>query len=104
MSRQQQDRPGMKFLDEDRILDIPPGEVSILDLVLDNDLELDHSCGGMGSCGTCRIIVEKNLHSLAPRNEVESELALDRGFEECERLACQSVAVDGLEFKRPVST
>src|SRR5690242_15699026 len=74
---------------------------SILDVCNRLGIELDHSCGGFGSCGTCRIYVEKCVDSLAPRNEIEEEIAQDRGFEKSERLACQTHPVEGLRIRRP---
>jgi ferredoxin len=65
--------------------------LSILELALKNGIEIDHSCGGMGSCTTCRVIVEKPVDNLPPRTELEHEIATDRGFKANERLSCQVV-------------
>ncbi len=53
------------------------------------NIPLNHTCGGNGTCGTCLIHVLKGLENLEPRNEIEAEMAADRGFTESERLACQ---------------
>lgn len=74
---------------------------TILEAVSKQGLELDHSCGGMGTCGTCRVWIDSSLGVLLPRNEVESEMALERGFQSNERLACQTCAVDGVHVRRP---
>lgn len=47
------------------------------------------SCGGSGTCGTCRFIVKGAPLGRFSRSEAESELAESRGFLECEKLACQ---------------
>lgn len=77
------------------------GHPTILDVALANEVPLNHSCGGMGSCTTCRIIVKKGLDTLESRNELEREHAHARDFKENERLSCQTLAVDGLVLEIP---
>ena len=62
---------------------------SVLESILAAKLEVDHSCGGNASCGTCRLFVEEGVEKLPPRNELEADLANDRKFTPQERLACQ---------------
>lgn len=76
-------------------------ESSVLDLALRNKIDLDHSCGGSGSCGTCRVRIVEGLDKLEPRNEIEDAMAKDRGFQDDERLACQIEPKDGLRIKIP---
>jgi 2Fe-2S ferredoxin len=74
---------------------------TVLDVALRRRVEILHSCGGMGSCGTCRIYVESDLKDLPPRSEIEEEMASDRGFSEDERLACQTHCYLGLRIRIP---
>lgn len=74
---------------------------TILEALLEAHIEIDHSCGGMGSCGTCRVFVIKGLEQLGPRNELEKEIAEDRNFSVEERLSCQNLVVMGLLLKKP---
>ena len=74
---------------------------TVLDVILKNKIPIATSCGGMGTCGTCRIEVLNSPDGLAPRNEVEEEFARDRGFNENERLACQVDTCMGLRFFVP---
>ncbi|MGE0632761.1 MAG: 2Fe-2S iron-sulfur cluster-binding protein [Pseudobdellovibrionaceae bacterium] len=74
---------------------------TILETAIENRIDLEHSCGGMGSCGTCRIFVEKGLEKFDPRNEIEMDIAEDRKFLPEERLACQNHVFEGLEVKVP---
>ena len=76
-------------------------EESLLDFALKNRIDLDHSCGGMGSCGTCRLIVVEGIELLPPRNEIEGEMAESRCFKPEERLACQNKPVKGLVVEVP---
>lgn len=62
---------------------------TLLELLLQNKIEIFHSCGGMGSCGTCRVYVESPMEELPKRNEIENEMAESRGFSDNERLSCQ---------------
>lgn len=47
------------------------------------------SCGGMGTCGTCRVIIREGVQLLDSPNEIEQEMIDERGFLPNERLACQ---------------
>ena len=76
-------------------------EESILDLAIRAKIPIAHSCGGMGSCGTRRVLVTDGLAAITPRNELEEEMASSRGFNENERLACQTLPNDGLVVKIP---
>jgi len=79
--------------------------VSLLEGLLANKIEIDHSCGGFGTCGTCRIELQESFPAEAQgamvRNEVETEMALDRGFSEQERLACQTLVICAMKIKIP---
>ncbi len=89
-----------RFLPANRDLEIL-GEPSVLALALKHKIEIEHSCGGSGSCGTCHVFVTCTKENLAERNDVEAAMALDRGFKADERLACQIDPVDGLVIRVP---
>ncbi|MCX7977786.1 MAG: (2Fe-2S)-binding protein [Bdellovibrionaceae bacterium] len=80
----------IKFLIEHQAIsvEIQRGE-TILDAAVRRGIPLSHSCGGFGTCGTCRVLVVEGLELLGERSELESEMAADRGFVPNERLACQ---------------
>jgi 2Fe-2S ferredoxin len=77
------------------------GHPSILEVAIENDIPLNHSCGGMGSCTTCRIFVVDGSEKLEARNEIENEHAQMRGFADNERLSCQTSAVEGIVCQIP---
>lgn len=77
---------------------------TILEALLAADVEIDHSCGGMGTCGTCRIFVEKGLETFEEPGEAESEIRNDRQFKTNERLSCQNMVQQGLVIRKPQST
>jgi len=70
--------------------------LTLLENLLAHKIEINHSCGGMGSCGTCRVFVENKESLLNEKNEIEKEFAEERGFSDCERLSCQIHPVEGL--------
>jgi len=72
---------------------------NLLEVALSNNIELNHTCGGMGSCTTCRIFVLKG--KMSPRTEIEKERAEERGFSSNERLACQLKPVDQMVVEIP---
>ena len=74
---------------------------SLLVNCLKNAIDIDHSCEGMASCGTCRIVVTQGLENLPPRNELEEEMAIDRNFSPKERLACQLYTSASFQFYLP---
>jgi 2Fe-2S ferredoxin len=76
------------FAGQDRRVEIRGGE-TVLEAALRAGIEIMHQCGGNGSCGTCRVLVEEGVESIPPRNELEAEMAGDRGWRDNERLACQ---------------
>lgn len=78
-------------------------ESSVLEVALKHKIAIPHSCGGMGSCTTCRVVVEQSPQSLPPREEMELDVAQMRGFAENERLACQLPPLPGLVLRVPDS-
>ncbi len=93
-------RKGILFLPQEKLCEIEGAE-NVLEVALRNDLDIGHSCGGMGSCTTCRVIVESSGVSLPPRNELEADIASMRGFSDQERLSCQLPPFDGLVVRIP---
>lgn len=92
----------MKIIYDTENLDLKVSDgMSLLDLCQKNKVNIDHSCEGMASCGTCRVIITQGLSDLPPRNALEQEMADDRGFAPEERLACQLEPSTDFHFKLP---
>ena len=65
---------------------------SLLQLALNNDIDLDHSCGGVCACSTCHVIVRTGSESCNVATEDEEDmLDLAPGLQAQSRLACQCV-------------
>jgi ferredoxin len=79
------------------------GGESVLEALLRAKVEIDHSCGGGASCGTCRVFVRspENHPPLPPPEGAEAEFIADRAFAPGERLSCQLEAVEGLWIVTP---
>ncbi len=81
---------------------INPGEErTLLECLLEASLEIDHSCGGNGTCGTCQVITHPPDEAFSARSEVEKEIALDRGLETHQRLACQMYLLKSAKITIP---
>ena len=74
---------------------------NILDILNANNVSINQSCGANGSCTTCRIIIHSDQKAFSPRTEIESERALERGFADNERLACQTQLLDTATIEIP---
>ncbi|RYZ87219.1 MAG: (2Fe-2S)-binding protein, partial [Proteobacteria bacterium] len=64
----------IKFLPDSKIVDASQDE-TLLDAGLRAGIDIATSCGGSGTCGTCRVFVIQGLEALPPRNEIEIEFA-----------------------------
>jgi 2Fe-2S ferredoxin len=81
--------PTLLFKPTGAEIQVDQGE-TILDAALDNDIALNHECGGVGACATCHIIVEQGLETLHEKTEEELDmLEFAEGMTENSRLACQ---------------
>ena len=89
------------FEPQRKTVNILPGEMleesdglpgSLLQLALNNDIDLDHSCGGVCACSTCHVIVRSGFESCNGATEDEEDmLDLAPGLQPQSRLACQCV-------------
>lgn len=79
-------------VDPDTLPDRDGLQGSILSILLENGIEIDHSCGGVVACSTCHIYVNKGLDT-APEaiDEEEDQLDFAPAVRETSRLACQCV-------------
>jgi len=92
-----------------KILFLPPGDevtvkegTAILDAALDNNIKINHNCGGNCACSTCHVYVEKGLDSLSDKSEDEEDM-LDEveDLAENSRLACQSKVYGDIVIRIP---
>lgn len=79
---------------EGAVLEAPAGR-SICDVLLDNDIEIEHACEKSCACTTCHVLIREGFDSLNEAEEKEEDL-LDRawGLEASSRLSCQALVAD----------
>lgn len=68
---------------------------SILEIAEDNDVHLNHNCGGVCACSTCHIYVnsgEDALEEISDKEEDFIDRAINPRIES--RLGCQCVVLD----------
>ena len=68
---------------------------SILEIAEDNDVHLNHNCGGVCACSTCHVYVEKGeefLEEISDKEEDFVDRAINPKVES--RLGCQCVILD----------
>lgn len=73
---------------------VSPGK-SLLEVVLKNDIELHHNCGGVCACTTCHLYVEKGMEFIEEISEKEEDF-IDRAANPKlnSRLGCQSILLN----------
>jgi 2Fe-2S ferredoxin len=73
------------------VIDAPAGK-SICDVLLENDIDIEHACEKSCACTTCHVIVREGFSSLNEAEDKEEDL-LDKawGLEASSRLSCQAI-------------
>jgi len=69
---------------------------SLLEVLLDHDIDLHHNCGGVCACSTCHLYVEKGETHIELLSEKEEDF-IDRAINPrlTSRLGCQCVLQEG---------
>ena len=82
--------PHADICPEGKTFEATKGE-SILDNLLEHDVDVEHACEKSCACTTCHVIVREGFASLTPSSEDEDDL-LDRawGLTPSSRLSCQT--------------
>ena len=86
-------------------LPIAQGE-SVLDVCLENDIDLQHNCGGVCGCSTCHIYVNQGIKHVQEISDKEEDF-IDRAVNPTihSRLACQCIMETGnIEITIPDQT
>jgi len=81
--------PKVTFLPDNKTFEIKPGQ-SLLDVALENDIDLQHNCGGVCACSTCHVIVKKGMDNFDEVSDEEADqLDEAEGLTLDSRLGCQ---------------
>ena len=82
--------PKVTFMPMNQVCEARAGE-SILDVAINNDIPLQHACGGFCACTTCHVIVKDGAVSLSAMEEAEEErIEHATGVTLQSRLGCQA--------------
>lgn len=68
---------------------------SILEVTEENDIHLNHNCGGVCACSTCHVYIEKGeeyLEEISDKEEDFIDRAINPKLES--RLGCQCIILD----------
>ena len=66
-------------------------EQSILDVALNNDIDLEHACGGNCACTTCHVWVKEGVENLSEMEDDEADrLDMAADLQLNSRLGCQA--------------
>lgn len=84
-----------KGLEPVSLTNISSGD-SLLEVLLDHDVDLHHNCGGVCACSTCHLYLEKGEEYIEDLSEKEEDF-IDRAISPRlnSRLGCQCVLNDG---------
>jgi ferredoxin, 2Fe-2S len=86
---------------------IEPG-YSLLEIAVNNHIKLHHDCGGICSCSTCHVYLEKGEEFVAAMNKREKDLIERAAIRRTDsRLACQCLLKEGngeIDVKLPDQT
>lgn len=83
--------PHAELCPEGALIEAELGQ-SICDVLLANEIDIEHACEMSCACTTCHVIVREGFESLNEADEVEEDM-LDKawGLEPNSRLSCQAM-------------
>lgn len=86
--------PHVELCPDGEVLQAQPGQ-TICDVLLANDIELEHACEKSCACTTCHVVVREGFDSMQESDELEDDM-LDKawGLEPESRLGCQAVVAE----------
>lgn len=89
----------------EKVVEAPNG-LSVMEVAIDNDIDIEAACEGSLACATCHMVVAPEWYDKLdpPSEEEEDMLDLAFGLTRTSRLTCQiriSDAVDGLRVQLP---
>ncbi|MDG1753157.1 MAG: ISC system 2Fe-2S type ferredoxin [Thalassotalea sp.] len=81
--------PHEELCPDGAVLEAETGE-TVLNVILKNDIGLEHACEKVCACTTCHVILREGFDSVEESDELEDDL-LDKawGLEPDSRLSCQ---------------
>lgn len=86
--------PHPEYCPDGAVIEATAG-ASICEVLLENDIEIEHACECSCACTTCHVVVREGYASLNQPEELEEDL-LDKawGLEPESRLSCQAIVAE----------
>src|SRR6185503_1565683 len=93
--------PTVEILPDGVTVQVKAG-TSLLAAAAAGGVELMHSCGGIGACTSCRVLILGGRDQLSPIGRAEREQLRESGILETHRLACQTMVYGNVVLERPL--
>ena len=100
--------PTVKFINENKTIEVPAG-ANLREEAIKAGIGVygwRHkliNCRGLGSCGTCRVLIKKGMENTSPKGTKEKiRLGMSMvsiGFEDQMRLSCQTKVTGDIEVQ-----
>lgn len=82
-------------------VEVPEG-TPVLDAALENNIKIDHNCGGNCACSTCHIVIEEGFEDLDLMTEDEVDMLEEaEDLTDLSRLACQATIRSDMVVRIP---
>jgi len=95
--------PEVIFMPYDISVFSVPGK-TLLDLAFDNDILIEHNCGGLCACTSCRVIIKEGLDMLEKKSDEEKLQLEEAGLHGDEdRLSCCCKIIQETEGKKIIA-
>jgi len=96
--------PKATFPQVNKTFEVPDG-FTILEVALNNDIDLEHNCGGNCACSTCHVVVAEGYENLSPKTDEEQDMLNEaEGLTQTSRLSCQSKIYGDIMVHIPASS
>lgn len=98
----------IKFIPQNIEVDVDPSK-SLMQIAIENGLKVKSLCGGVATCGECRVKIVEGENSIPEPNKLELNMIGSSYYIDGRRLSCQvhcfgSVTVDMTEQLNKVDT
>jgi len=77
------------------------GGMTLLEVAMARDIDLDHLCGGNAKCGSCRVEILEGPNNLSSQNGHEQMVLGASKVAKGDRLACQAKIVGPVSIRVP---
>jgi len=65
-------------------------EKSLYEFLINNNIRIKSLCGGLGTCGKCKLLIQKGIEYVSPPSEKEYNFIINNELDKGWRLACQT--------------